>query len=330
MNQKQEQKTRIKVKKIGIRGDEVAILFFSLVFLAFLFISFFRLFAVGKLFDDFIFLFLFGWSKYLVYLFLFAIILPILFNYYFRFKLSFIIGIFFTIFMVSWIVQNINILVINQGNNNVWWEQRVYRSDNFINYWNQWWNGTIINNYHGFFAKPISFENWNNINSFFPSYASGGIIANSLVYLTCYGSFIVSWIVSSILLIIGFCWVLFSKPFLLFSFIFIIFKPLTKLIGKKKINHINEGSKKDKIQMNNNKESIKPKKIEEEVAPEINPTVENKFEKKETIKPSKQEQKNKEYVIHEFIQESGSLTPFGRVKKNKTIELVNETEEESN
>jgi|GEM_PF-928817 len=50
----------IKIKKLKIRGDEIAVLFFSLLFLIFLFVSFFRLFAVGKLFDDFIFLFLFG------------------------------------------------------------------------------------------------------------------------------------------------------------------------------------------------------------------------------------------------------------------------------
>lgn len=60
MAEKQKKSNRVKVKRIGIRGDEVAILFFSLVFLAFLFISFFRLSAIGKMFDDFLFTFLFG------------------------------------------------------------------------------------------------------------------------------------------------------------------------------------------------------------------------------------------------------------------------------
>lgn len=308
MEVKKVRKTRIKVKKIGIRGDEVAILFFSLVFLAFLFISFFRLFAIGKLFDDFIFLFIFGWSKYLAYLFLFIIILPIFCNYYFRFKFSIILSAFFTLFITSWLVQNISIL-INSSNNDIWWKTNFYQFGDLSHYFQKWWDATIINNYHGFFAQPISFANWNDMNSFFPNFAAGGIIANFLVYLSAYGGFIMGWILSSVFLFIALSWLFLAKPWLLFTIIFIFVLPIIKYIKKRKINRISEKSLEHKTLLDEQeeKDTITASKFE-------NPIIdEQKF-----VDSQAEEQKK---VTQNVLQESSILTPFGKIKKDETIDL---------
>lgn len=317
MAKKQAEKIRIKVKKIGIRGDEVAILFFSLVSLVFLFISFFRLFAVGKLFDDFIFLFLFGWSKYLAYLTLFIIILPICFNYYFRFKISFILSIFLTLIATSWLVSNINLIILNRQTN-IWWQINAYSFKDFSNYFQEWWNNSIINNYHGFFGKPFSFDDWKNVNSFFPSYAGGGVVANLLIAIISYASFVTNFIFTLLVLLIAINWLIFSKPWLFFKSISFLFKPIINIFRKKKIKQISDKSLENKSFLDFQEEYSK-------VESTLNTTSDIKEVKQETSKKEVSvKPKNKEIVIHKYIQESGNLTPFGKVNQDQTIEIDHE------
>ncbi|MGL5268242.1 MAG: hypothetical protein ACRC8P_00510 [Spiroplasma sp.] len=330
MKAKKEAKTRIEVKRIGIRGDEVAILFFSLVFLAFLFISFFRLFAIGKLFDDFIFIFLFGWTKYLVYLVLFSFILPICFNYYFRLKLSFILAMFFSFIAVSWLVANI-VLIINTTNFGVdiWSKINPYDFNHLSSYFQKWWDTTIINNYHGFLSYPLSFNSWTDINSFFPVFASGGIIANSLIAVCNYGFFITNWVLNLIVLFIAISWVVFAKPWFLFIGIFVLFKPIKTYFKAKKISNISKKSSERKEFLDtkeNNKleSSLLPFKKNASSANKVQKAeiVENSFKKTVTSVPKANK---KEILIRDVIQESGTLTPFGQVKKELEIEKADQT-----
>lgn len=313
MTEKQEKRTRVKVKRMQIRGDEVAILFFSLVFLVFLFISFFRLFAVGKLLDDFFFTFLFGWSKYLVYLFLVVIMLPIFFNSYFKIKFSFVAGMFFTFFMLSWFVQNITILV-NYSGDDLWTQLHIYEFEDLSAYFNTWWASTIINHYHGFFGQPISFADWTNVSSFFPSFATGGIVANSLVYLTSYGTYITSLVLSATFLFIGFSWVIFAKPWLLLMILFIFMVPIINYCKKKNINRISEKSSEHKTMLDQQEAKVikqikQPTKVVQKVKkPEI---------KVEPVKSFAKKDSQKEKSLQDVVHESGTLTPFGQFKSNK-------------
>lgn len=307
--EKQKQK-RVKVKRIQIRGDEVAILFFSLVFLAFLFISFFRLFAVGKLFDDLLFTFLFGWTKYLVYAFLFVILLPIFFNFYFRIKASFIIGALFTFFILSWFVQNISILV-NNKNQMPWNELYFYRFEDVSAYFYRWWDSTIINNYYGFFAQPISFADWNNVTTFFPDFATGGIVANFLVYTFAFGGFVTVLSVSAFFLFVGLTWVIFGKPWFFLLIIFFFLVPIINLIKKQRINRISEKSLIHKQELD---------KVEKSIQPTVPRPINNKSRKidPEPIKPTiKKKEPSREIILQEVIQESGTLAPFGQLGTKK-------------
>ncbi|WP_168104805.1 MFS transporter [Spiroplasma platyhelix] len=310
-----EKRTRIKVKRIGIRGDEVAILFFSLVFLAFLFISFFRLSAVGKLFDDFLFTFLFGWSKYLVYGFLFVVLLPIFFNFYFRIKASFIIGMLFTFFIISWFVQNISI-IINNKNMLLWKDLYFYQFEDLSAYFFKWWNTTIINNYYGFFAQPISFTDWNSVESFFPSFATGGIVANFLIYITAFGGFINVLAISSILLFIGLSWILVGKPHLLLMIIFFFLMPLINYIKKRRINRISEKSLQHKTQIDTEDTIIK-QTVRTPRAPRKE-TLQQQQPKPKPVKTTVPKERNKEKILQDVIQESGTLSPFGQITRSKT------------
>ncbi|MDQ7982810.1 MAG: hypothetical protein REH79_01145 [Spiroplasma sp.] len=298
----------IKIKKLNIRGDEIAILFFSLLLLIFLFISFFRLFAVGKLFDDFIFLFLFGWSKYLVYFTLIGLTIPICFNYYFKFKLSFILAVIISLIAISWLVSNINLILVN--------DQRIFLSFSPYNfnslgdYFNEWWSKTIINNYRGFFAQPISFTDWTNITSFFPSYAAGGIISNFLIFITNYGSFITNLVFNFLLLIISFTWVFFNKPWFFLTLIFFFLKPLIKYFRKQKIEKINQKSFQQEQMAIKKSELTNNQELNQTKAPEIKVT-EVKIEP--TINPKTNHQ---QLLVQNVLKESGTLTPFGQVNKS--------------
>lgn len=306
-----KQETRVKVKRIQIRGDEVAILFFSLVCLAFLFISFFRLTAAGKLFDDFLFTFLFGWTKYLVYAFLFIILLPIFFNFYFRIKVSFVIGTFFTLFALSWFVQNISIIV-NSKNNVPWNHLYFYKFGDLSNYFDTWWNATIINNYYGFFAQPISFGDWTNVTSFFPTFASGGIVANFLVYATAFGGFVTGLCFSSVLLFVGISWVIFAKPWLLLLMFFFFLLPGIKIIKKQRINRISEKSLKHKTQLDQQEEIFKPTfaAVKQEL-----PKVEPEPQPVKTV--TRKKEPSREIILQDVIQESGTLSPFGQINQKQ-------------
>lgn len=306
---------RVEFNKIRIRGDEVAVLFFSLVFLAFLFISFFRLFAIGKLFDDFIFLFLFGWIKYLVYFVLFSIVLPLCFNYYLKLKWTFVLALFFTFIVISWLVANIILIMINSVNSNVsiWKKVNVYDFNQFRVYFQTWWNSTIINNYHGFFAHPLSFDNWTKISSFFPPFASGGVIANVLIALFSRSYFIINWVLSLVALFIALSWVIFGKPWILFIGVFLLFKPLKTYLKKRRIERISEKSERKKERLN----------AREDAKNQLNPVLlENKPVSENSNKPyppgerySKKSLKKENNNMKDMIQESGTLTPFGQLNQ---------------
>lgn len=321
----------IQIKKLKIRGDEIAILFFSLLFLIFLGVSFFRLFAIGKLFDDFIFVLLFGWSKYLVYLTLFSLTIPICFNYYFKFKFSFILAITTGLIAISWLVGNINLIFTNEEKI---WLTNPYSFDIYQEYLNNWWSSTIINNYHGFFGQPISFSDWTNVNSFFPSFAAGGVISNFLIVITNYGGFITSFILNILLLMISFTWIVFNKPWFLFTVIFFFITPIINYVKKQRIQKINQRSRQqEQMAVKKNKPQTENNNQQAENFSEIKATKETVVKVKEVkpeapikVKPDKQQ-----LLMQNVLKESGNLTPFGQVKRDVTqsIDVVSEQLDET-
>lgn len=313
----------IKMKKLKIRGDEIAVLFFGLLFLIFLLISFFRLFAAGKLFDDFIFVFLFGWSKYLVYLILFALTIPICFNHYFKIRFSFILALSSSLIAISWLVDNINLIATS--NSKIWIGLHPYSFTSFTNYFDDWWQSTIIKNYHGFFGHPLTFNNWTSVNSFFPSFAAGSIISNSLLVVTNYGTFIVNFLLNLLLVIISFSWLFFNKPWIFLATIFFFTKPLVNIFQKQKIKRISQKSIPKARVMQKTSPKIKETQIEKEtevVVKEIKPEPIVEDFKQPIIKPEKQQ-----LLIQNVLKESGNLTPFGQVRKDSTQEIEIITDE---
>ncbi|WP_338974558.1 hypothetical protein [Spiroplasma endosymbiont of Tricholauxania praeusta] len=62
----------IKIKQIKNSNNKIGILLGTLILLLLITFSLLRLLPIGKFLDDFIFSFLFGWSKYLIYILLYS------------------------------------------------------------------------------------------------------------------------------------------------------------------------------------------------------------------------------------------------------------------
>lgn len=272
----------INIKKIkNSNNNKIGILFGTLILLLLLTFSLLRILPIGKFLDDFIFSLLFGWSKYLIYILLYISLIPLCFNYYFKFKASFIWAIIISIICCAWTIETITII---SHYDNIWFNNKF--DIKLISYYYQsWWNATIINNYHGFFASPIAFENW-TIANFFPSYFVGGLIGNSLIAFLGYTTFFVNFILNILIIIISFSWLFFNRPLILFTTVtnhtkemILEFKlkrkkqKLNKLEKAKanqkkivliknntnKINNLKKELKVNKEQIKNNKKQIKLK-----------------------------------------------------------------------
>lgn len=338
----------LQVKKIKVRGDEIAFLFLSLVFLLFLIFSSFRIFAVGKLFDDFIFILLFGWDKYLVYLILFVFTIPVLFNRYLKFKISFLIFILLVLLAISWMIQNIYLI---KNNSNIWTNYSNLRISYLKDQTAKWWDASIINNYHGFFSKPVSFYNWRSANSFFPSFLVGGIFSTVLISLFSYGFFVTNFILNIILFIPLISLLIFKNPFIIFSLIKFIFKKsnFDKVIFVSKKSYLKRRIKKknsknmallenktglEDLKLLNN---IKEKKSKFADFKLLSDSVNKKNgissnEKDNSFSPVKKlEIERKDYgadIEDEFLtsfKENNALTPFGVANsfENKTDDISN-------
>lgn len=249
MNTFLKRKSDIKMNKVNIRGDEVAFIFLSLIFFIFLVFSSFRILPIGKLFDDFVFTFFFGWTKYLVYLLLFILVIPVFFNRYFKVKFSFLVAIVAVLLLLSWLLQNIVLIVTNHRD--IWFNMYHFHISMMQDYFDNFLDNSIIKNYHGFFVAPISFDDL-KVTSFFPSYAVGGLISNLCICLLSY-PFILNVVIFLLISLIILPWFFFNRPLLIVGNIF----KLVALPTRHFFNDVTEAHKDNPIIINNNLSSSK-------------------------------------------------------------------------
>lgn len=352
------QKT-ITFSKPQVRGDEVGTLFFAITILFLLIISVLRFSVIGKVLDDFCFSFLFGWMKYLIYGFSLLAIVPLCFGYHLKMKLAIFGKILLVLILCCWTTQTISLMI-----NNVNDLYTNYFHLNLINitnnYFNMWWTNSVITNYNGFFGSPISFANF-SINTFFPQYATGGMISTILTGLFSYGFFVTNVFtnISAVLLLV--CYFLFKRPLIIFSkfklFVIIVMKKV-KLIKHQNKNKkfTKKQLKAEKLVYEQNRKQILAEKIaiEKEVLKEIkdmkkqtknNSQFNISVKRDNTIKLKQQQileqqKKQKNFkslnsqpittseVIKQqsesYFNEDSHLTPFGKINPDKQKDNIND------
>ncbi|WP_425380994.1 hypothetical protein [Spiroplasma endosymbiont of Polydrusus pterygomalis] len=320
-------KNGIKISKSQSRGDEVGLLFFLLVIFFFLLVSLIRLSIIGKVLDDFLFSFLFGWIKYIVYFFLFLLIIPLIFNYRFKFKLKYIFYSFLFLIVSCWTTQTLSLIVL--AKNNLW---TSYYNLNLLNitkeYFVTWWNSSAVNNYFGFFASPISFKNF-NVETFFPADATGGIISNILVGIFNYGFFETNLVVNFISIFLLFFLFIFDKPFIFFIKIKQI---IINSKNKKQKNDISDAAKQKHFKLK--KEKLVIDKQVKKMFKTKNAI--NKTSKMKPLSTPSNNLKSKQDEIKEdnsavssissspiaYFNENSYLTPFGKINPEKQKDVI--------
>lgn len=317
-------KNGIKISKSQSRGDEVGLLFFLLIIFFFLIVSLIRFSIIGKVLDDFLFSFLFGWIKYIVYFFLFLLIIPFIFNYHIKFKLKYVFYSFLFLIISCWTTQTLSLIVL--AKNNLW---TSYYNLNLVSiskgYFATWWNSNAINNYFGFFASPISFKDF-SVETFFPAYATGGIISNVLVGIFNYGFFATNLVINFISIFSLIFLFIFNKPFILLSKI--------KQIIKQNIFISKNKKQKNKMDVDAKQKHLKLKKekllIDKQVKKMFK--TENSINKKSKVKsspikdsePEQEEIKQNNSTVDgissppiAYFNENSYLTPFGKIDPEK-------------
>ena len=323
----------IKISKSQSRGDEVGLLFFLLVIFFFLIISLTRFSIIGKVLDDFLFSFLFGWIKYSVYLFLFLLIVPLSFGYRIQLKLKYIFYSFLFLVISCWTTQTLSLIILEK--NNLW---TSYYNLNLLSisqtYVKTWWNTNAVNNYLGFFASPIFFKDF-SIETFFPAYATGGIISNVLIGIFNYGFFVTNLLVNFISVFSLICLFIFNKPFIFFSKIKQI---IISSKNKKQKNKMNADFKKKYIKLKKEKMLI-DKQVKKSFKKENNFNNESNKEsfistsliKKAETMQNEIKQNDSGDIITKFsspivyFNENNYLTPFGKIDPEKQKDVMNDS-----
>ncbi|BET39039.1 hypothetical protein [Spiroplasma ixodetis] len=322
-------KNGIKISKSQSRGDEVGLLFFLLVIFFFLIVSLTRFSIIGKVLDDFLFSFLFGWVKYAVYFFLSLMIIPLTFGYRMQFKLKYIFVTFLFLVISCWTTQTLTLIIL--GKNNLW---TSYYNLNLLNiseiYVKTWWNTNAINNYLGFFASPISFKDF-SVETFFPTYATGGIISNVLIGIFNYGFFVTNLIANFISFFSLTCLFIFNKPFIFFSKIKQIIKQIFIINNnknKKQKNKINADLKQKHIKLKKEKLLI-DKQVKKSFRNENNFNKESKKEPPiSQVKKAEIKQNDNSDIINKpsspivYFNENSYLTPFGKIDPGKQKDVM--------
>lgn len=323
-------KNGIKISKSQSRGDEVGLLFLLLVIFFFLIVSLIRFSIIGKVLDDFLFSFLFGWIKYIVYFFLFLLIIPLIFGYRIKLKLQYFLYIFCFLVVSCWTTQTVSLIVLEK--NNLW---TSYSNLNLLNiskkYFAEWWNNNAVNNYFGFFASPISFKNF-NVETFFPAYATGGIISNILVGIFNYGFFITNLIVNFISIFSLLFLFIFNKPFIFFSKIKQIIKQIISNKNKKEQPKTSADSKQKHLQLQKEKllidkqvkKMFKTKKNIDKTSKMKSPLspIKNSQQKQEEINTNDSIVSNPTTSPITYFNENSYLTPFGKIDPEKQKDVI--------
>ncbi|WP_342276085.1 hypothetical protein [Spiroplasma endosymbiont of Nebria brevicollis] len=353
----------ITFSKPHTRGDEVGTLFFAVIILCFLIISFLRFSVIGKALDDFCFSFLFGWVKYLVYGISLVAIVPLCFGYRLKMEPSIVGKLVLILVLVCWTTETLSLMINNRNH-----LYSNYSNLNLIsittNYVNTWWNSSVITNYNGFFGKPISFSNL-NLNTFFPSSATGGMISTILTGLFSYGFFITNVFanIGAFLLLVSF--LCFKRPLIIFTKIKLFTIAVTRKLQC--VKHKNKSNKVTKKQLKVEKLEYEQKRkqvltdktaIEKEVLKEIkdirkqtkntsqlNNTITNptsnlvaaiKLKQQQILAKQNQATKTKELDTQpittselvdnkskHYFNEDSHLTPFGKINPDHQKDNVN-------
>lgn len=324
-----KRKWKIRIVKSQSRGDEISLLFCAIVVLGLLMISLIRFSALGKILDDVLFSFSFGWMKYGVYGFSLLLVVPLCFGYRIKIPWLSVLSLIIALVLTSWTIQTVSIITI--ANQSIWTNYYQHNLLNLIHqYCNQWWNSSVINNYHGFFSSPIIIAGF-NIASFFPKYATGGIISNVLTGIFNYGTLVTNVVVNVISILCFSCYLFFNRPLLIFSKLKLIIAKIKTLTWPKiKKNNLQQAEVMVKKPKNkSDKQELKPFKNKQP------PTIPYKTQTLQNILKKKQEQIKTQTLQSQvpispvvtinlpYDNENSCLTPFGKInpetnKTNKT------------
>lgn len=183
------------------RVDKISGTILALIIIFITIISVGRITVIGQFLDDLFFNFLFGWFKYIVYLFIFTIAFGIFFGVKIKVKKRVRWMALLLILLICWFVNDLVLLISRE------YAAHSIKLNWFIetikNYSVNWWDNVI-------FSRPFNLQTFFGINgSYFIRYAGGGIIGTLFSaffgYLTTYVSFIfsiisltltISWIVT--------------------------------------------------------------------------------------------------------------------------------------
>lgn len=310
----------MKISKNQSRGDEVGLLFFLLIIISFLVISLIRFSIIGKVLDDFLFTFLFGWMKYFVYFLAFLWIVPWCFGYRLQFKFKHLLSGFMLLIISCWTTQTLSLLILEK--NNLW---TSYHNLNLLSitqqYVKTWWQTNCVNNYSGFFAAPITWQNF-SVQDFFPAYATGGIISNVLTGIFNYGFFITNLLVNVISISSLFCLFVFNKPFIFISkiksMIISIRNKCKKVNSNRALKQKYHNLKKEKLLIDKQVKktfkqaaNIKQSTKNEPIVPPSSP-----------INKSESTVDNKNSAPVTYFSESSYLTPFGKINPEKQKDVI--------
>ncbi len=143
----------LKLKKI--RSNHIIKIVFAIIGLFFLLLSLARIPYVGVFFDSVIFSFIFGYAKYLLYIYFIALLVQIIINRKIKilFSKRFFLSIFLSALFLSILfsgIELLNLLANNKGTKNL--------INNYIQYWNDYifnFNGTFVFGKNGFLDGGI-------------------------------------------------------------------------------------------------------------------------------------------------------------------------------
>jgi len=332
----------ITISKPKIRGDEVFHLFLAIVILISLCLGFFRFLPIGKFIDDFIFAFLFGWIKYLVYLIALMWVIPFCFGYQLKVKPTFCVLMSLFLIVICWTTQTLTLLVLEK--NQLWTNYQTLKFSHLLDsYVSTWWKTTILQNYHGFFVAPFTYEHF-NYATFFPSYATGGIISNLLTGVFSYGYFVTACIANLLAFVFSLCWLLFNKPFIIFTkfkngMIFLVkeigkFNKHQQIRKKQKHNNQQLALSKAKLNTTNTNQAIN----HNNQTLTQKPPIVKQPKTLEEAKPLSPIDQTPTKPNVPYFNEDSHLTPFGKIKatnqqddliKNKGINVIKKSLESS-
>ncbi|WP_434341912.1 hypothetical protein V2P24_01200 [Mycoplasma putrefaciens] len=220
----QQQKIAIfQPKQKKRKQDSIIWVVSGLGLFTFCLISVARITVIGQFFDDLFFNYLFGWTKYLVYLVLFCWSVQLFFNFKYKFTFKFKLIVFISFILFAIFISLVLLTVLFAQNkivssNQVYKVESLWQANLFkqlIGFYNHTWyeHSVFSDNY---FTKTSDYLI--NHNGYFNLYLGSGITGFFSVAILWYFSLPGAYVVYCVLLLLFVVWVFTGDWLKLFKF----------------------------------------------------------------------------------------------------------------